>query len=348
MQNPIKRRRDYNIGIKPIDRTIERLVRMTGELDNQDLIAQLLTTLVKIGREDFSRGDLKVINTTLKELRYAFRVFEPYRHVRKAAVFGSARTKENTAIYKSAQEFCKYMAQAGWMVITGGSTGIMRAGHEGAGRAHSFGLNIRLPFEQDVNPVIEGDRKLIHFKYFFTRKLSFIKESDATVLFPGGFGTHDEGMESLTLVQTGKNSPRPIVLVDTPGASYWKSWLKFIKKSLLKRKMIDPEDFHLATLTTSPKKACEAVLNFYRIYHSLRYVADQAVIRLNQEISDLHLRKLNRLFVDFLVRGKIERSGPLPAEADEPEIASLPRLKMYYNRHNYGKLKLFIDCLNEG
>ena len=346
MPSPIKKHKDYAVGVKAIDRTIERLVRMTDELDHRDLIKQLLTTIVKMGSEDFSRGDLKIINTTLKELRYAFGVFEPYRHVRKAAVFGSARTPETAPAFKSAREFGKYIAAEGWMVITGGSTGIMRAGLEGAGRTRSFGLNIRLPFEQAANTVIEGDKKLINFKYFFTRKLSFIKESDATVLYPGGFGTHDEGMESLTLVQTGKNYPRPVVLVDTPGDSYWKPWLSFVKKSLLANKMIDPEDFYLFTLVTSPKKACEVVCNFYKIYHSLRYVGDQTVIRLSKEIPDARLKKLNQKFASLVVKGKIEHCDPLSAEADEPEIASLPRLKLSYNRRSYGKLKLFIDDLN--
>ncbi len=339
-------KKDYQVGIRPVDRTIERLVRMTGDIKNPDLLNQLLTTVAKIGREKFTRGDLKVLNTTLKELRYAFHIFEPYRQIRKVAVFGSARTKENTAIYKSAREFGKLMAKSNWMVITGGSTGIMRAGHEGAGSASSFGLNIRLPFEQEVNPVIKGDRKLIHFKYFFTRKLSFIKESDATVLYPGGFGTHDEGMESLTLSQTGKNSPRPIVLVDTPSGNYWKEWLKFVEKCLLKGKMIDPDDYHLVSLVKNPRDARDVVLHFYRVYHSIRYAGDDTVIRLNQPVSDKLLRELNRRFSSILSQGKIERTGPLSVEYDEPEIKSLPRLRMSFNRRSYGKLKRMIDFIN--
>ncbi len=346
MPNPIRKPREYAVGIKSIDRTIERLTRMTEELDHGDIIKQLLTTIVKIGREDFTRGDLKIINTTLKELRYAFKIFSPYRNQRKVAVFGSARTKETAPTYKSAREFGKHMAEAGWMVITGGSTGIMRAGHEGSGQVKSFGLNIKLPFEQEVNPVIANDRKLIHFKYFFTRKLLFIKESDATVLFPGGFGTHDEGLESLTLVQTGKNSPRPIVLVDVPSGSYWKDWLKYVKKSFLGEGMIDKEDFELMTFVTDPKKACEVVQNFYKVYHSIRYVSDQTVIRINRDITDSCLKSINHRFSSFLLKGKIEKTGPLPTEADEPEISQLPRLKMFYNRRSYGKLKLLIDELN--
>ncbi len=343
----MKPKKDYVVGVRPMDRTIERLVRMTGDVKNPDLLNQLLTTVAKIGREKFTRGDLKILNTTLKELRYAFHVFEPYRQVRKVAIFGSARTKENTAIYRSAIKFASRMTKNGWMVITGGSTGIMRAGHEGAGSAHSFGLNIRLPFEQEVNPVIKGDKKLIHFKYFFTRKLSFIKESDATVLYPGGFGTHDEGLESITLSQTGKNAPRPIVLVDTPSGRYWDEWLKFVRGSILKNKMIDPEDYHLMTLTKSPEEACQAVVNFYRVYHSLRHVGDFTVIRLNRQISSKKLAELNRRFSSILARGRIEKTSPLPVEMDEPEIHLLPRLRMYFDRRHYGKLKRMIDCLNQ-
>ena len=340
-------KKEYQVGIRPIDRTIERLVRMTGEIRNEDLLNQLLTTVAKIGREKFTRGDLKVLNTTLKELRYAFHIFQPYRQIRKVAIFGSARTGTSAPAYKSARRFSELMVKSGWMVITGGSTGIMRAGHEGATSARSFGLNIRLPFEQEVNPVIKGDRKLIHFKYFFTRKLSFIKESDATVLYPGGFGTHDEGLESLTLSQTGKNAPRPIVLVDSPGGNYWTAWLRFVKKFLLEKGMIDSDDYELMTLVRDPKEACDVLTRFYRVYHSLRYVSECTVIRLNGGISDAKLMQLNRHFSKILMQGKIERTAPLPAEADEPEIASLPRLRMYFDRQNYGTLKRLIDCINE-
>lgn len=343
----IRKPHNYSVGDKAIDRTIERLVRMSGETVNANLVRELFTSVAKIGKSKFTRGELKVINTTLKELRYAFRVFEPYSHIRKVAVFGSARTKENTSIYKSAIRFGKLMADQGWMVITGGSSGIMAAGHEGAGMANSFGLNIRLPFEQEVNPVIKHDRKLIHFKYFFTRKLSFIKESDATVLYPGGFGTHDEGMESLTLSQTGKNNPRPIVVVDTPKGDYWKHWFDFVKKSLLKNKMIDPDDYELPVLAFSPEEAMKLVVDFYKVYHSMRYVDDLTVIRLNSDISDALLRELNRKFSSILLKGKIERSEMLPAESDEAEIRALPRLKMFFNRRNYGTLHKLIRRLNQ-
>ncbi len=341
------RRKPYNVGIKPIDRTIQRLVAMTGDVRNQDLLLQIATTVAKIGREEFSRGDLKLLNTTLKELRWSFRVFKPYRHIRKVTIFGSARTPETASTYKSAIQFGKLMTEAGWMTITGASTGIMKAGHEGAGREKSFGVNILLPFEQDVNAVIHRDPKLIHFKYFFTRKLIFIKESDATVLYPGGFGTQDEGFESLTLVQTGKNNPRPIVLVDTKTGAYWQDWLRYIKKEFADQKMINREDLKLVDFVRSPEKARDVVLKFYKVYHSIRYVNGQTVIRLNQDITDSTLKGINREFKALLASGKIERSAPLSQESDEPDLKDKPRLVMNFDRRHYGLLKLMIDAVNE-
>jgi len=342
-----QRRKTYSVGIKPIDRTIQRLVAMTGDVRNQDILLQIATTVAKIGREEFSRGDLKLLNTTLKELRWSFKVFKPYRHIRKVTVFGSARTPETAGTYQSAIQFGKLMTEAGWMTITGASTGIMKAGHEGAGREKSFGVNILLPFEQDVNAVIRKDSKLIHFKYFFTRKLIFIKESDATVLYPGGFGTQDEGFESMTLVQTGKNNPRPIVLVDTKNGTYWNDWIAYLKKNFEKAKMINPEDMKLFTFVRSPEEARDAVLQFYRAYHSLRYAGGLTVIRLNKEISDQKLKEINRDFKTLLADGKIERSDALSQESDEPDIKSLPRLVMKFDRRHYGLLKLMIDAINE-
>lgn len=338
----------YAVGFRPIDRTMQRLVALTGETANQDLLLEMMASVAKVGRERFTRGDFKVINTTLKELRYAFKVFKPYRNIRKAAVFGSARTSEKAPIYRSARDFAGLMVKNGWMVISGGSTGIMKAVQEGGTRAHSFGLNIRLPKEQSVNSVIQGDRKLIHFKYFFTRKLCFIKESDATVLYPGGFGTHDEGMESITLTQTGKNNPRPIVCVDVPQGNYWDTWFKFIRNFLLRKGMIDKDDPELITLVKDPAKACQIILNFYNVYHSLRYVKQWTVLRLNKEVTEDHLKRLNKHFSSLLVTGRIEKSKPLHEEADEPELQTLPRLKLCFDRRSYGKLKRMIDCLNEG
>ena len=241
-----------------------------------------MTTVYKLGQERATTGDLKVLNAALKELRYAFKVFRPYRHVRKVATFGSARLPSDHPVYPVAREFGRLMAKAGWMVITGAASGVMKAGHEGAGRAASFGLNINLPFEQEANPVIAEDEKLIMCKYFFTRKLLFIKESHATALFPGGFGTLDEGFESLTLVQTGKSDPRPIVFVEGPGEPFWKPLLRFVQHEVTREGMISVSDRSVYQVAYSAEEAVEIIQGFYSVYQSLRYVGDRVVLRLKR------------------------------------------------------------------
>ena len=339
-------RTSYLLKSDEANRAIQELLAQAGGGENDDLLTQMLTTVLKLQDEKVDRGDLKILNTTLKELRWAFRVFRPYRTTRKVSVFGSARTKKQDPAYQAAKQFGKLMAKSGWMVITGGSSGIMQAGNEGAGPAHSFGANIRLPFEQAANPVIANDRKLINFKYFFTRKLIFVKESDAICLFNGGFGTLDEGFEVLTLVQTGKMMPRPIVLVEAKGSRYWRSWLAFVEKSMLKGKMINPEDASLLQLVRSPKEAHDIILNFYRNYHSMRFVGDYLVVRLQKQPSAEDLTRLNHSFKGIVNKGKIESSSALPAESSEPNLASLPRLVFSFNRESFGRLKQMIDMIN--
>ena len=307
----------------------------------------MVTTVIRLRDEEVDRGELKIINTTLKELRYAFKVFSPYRGTRKVAIFGSARTPKASPLYRQAREFGRAIARRGWMVITGGATGIMSAGNEGAGRENSFGVNIRLPFEQEANPVIARDPKLINFKYFFTRKLIFLKESDATVLFPGGFGTHDEGFESLTLVQTGKTAPRPIVCIDPRGASYWKSWRRFLEKELLRNGMVDPTDMDMITFTHDVEEAVEEVVGFYRNYHSLRFVGGELVIRMHRSLSEGGLARLNRDFRKIVRCGKIHQTAnPLPEEENEPETFGLSRLVFDFNRRDYSLLRKMIDMIN--
>ena len=279
------------------------------------------------------RGDIKMINNSMKELRYALKVFYPYRHIRKVAMFGSSRMSREHPAYAVAQEFGRLMAAAHWTVITGAASGIMKAGHEGAGRQASFGLNIRLPFEQEANPVIAKDTKLVNCKYFFTRKLLFIKESHATALFPGGFGTLDEGFESLTLVQTGKSDPRPIVFVDTPKGRFWNPLLKFFDQQLEQEAMISPPDRSIYRLARSAEDAAQMILRFYTVYHSLRYVGDKLVIRLQRPLSPAGLTELNRQFRDLLRAGTtMKQGGALPAESDEADLQSLPRLILQFNR----------------
>lgn len=343
---PSKKHKIYSLKNKHLDSAIKKLVEAGSDPDNYDLYAQMITTVLKLQGEHVDRGDLKILNTSIKELRWAFRVFRPYRHIHKVSIFGSARLPEKNPAYKMAKEFGKLMSEANWMTITGASTGIMRAGHEGAGRAMSFGANIKLPFEQDVNQFIENDPKLIHFKYFFTRKLIFIKESDAICLFPGGFGTLDEGCEVMTLVQTGKSEPRPIVLVEPKKDYYWDGFLHFVKKYILAGKMIDPTDLNFLEVVRSPEDARDILVKFYSNYHSIRFVGDRLVLRLQRVPDKRDLARLNRDFSVILTKGKIESSGPLAAEANESETHSLARLVLHFDRRNFGRLKQMIDVIN--
>src|SRR5437870_8282126 len=255
----------------------------TRQTATEQLIQQIKETADKLIRDHANRGDVKLLSTALKELRYCFKVFGPYRNRRKVTVFGSARLPLEHPACQSAVEFGRRLAQAGFMVITGAASGIMEAGHIGASRENAIGVNILLPFEQEANTIIAGDVKLMHLKYFFTRKLLFVKESDAVVLFPGGFGTQDEGFEVLTLVQTGKSQMFPIVMVDEPGGDYWKQWEAYIHNVLLKRGLISPQDLSLFKVTDSVDQAVEEILGFYRVYHSMRYVGPDLVLRLQQE-----------------------------------------------------------------
>src|SRR5216683_4955103 len=283
----------------------------------EQLIQQLKETADKLIRDQANRGDIKLLNTALKELRYAFKVFAPYRNQRKVTVFGSARVPSDAPAYHQAVLFSRKIVEAGFMVITGAASGIMEAGHVGAGRENSIGVNILLPFEQEANAIIAGDIKLMHLKYFFTRKLLFVKESDAVALFPGGFGTQDEGFEVLTLVQTGKSHLFPIVMVDEPGGDYWKRWLDYVKEVLLKRGMISPPDMALFKVTDSVDDAVAEVVNFYRVYHSMRYVDGYLVLRLQHALPEPLLEKIRSEFADIVEAGTFEPTAALPAEAND-------------------------------
>lgn len=300
----------------------------------------------KLVRDQTTRGDLKIILRALKELRYAFKVFKPFRLRRKVTMFGSARTAPDQPIYQMGAEFGRQMAASGWMVVTGGGGGIMEAGHAGAGREMSFGLNIVLPFEQEANAVIARDEKLINFKYFFTRKLLFVKEVHAIALFPGGFGTQDECFEALTLVQTGKRDLMPIVCVDEAGGTYWKVWRDFVVQQLLDRKLISPADMSLFRCFDSVAGAVAEILRFYSVYHSMRYVRRKLVLRLNREPGEELIERLNNDFGDIVEAGRISRSGALPLESDDPHLAGLPRLVFQFNRKDIGRLRQMVDVIN--
>jgi uncharacterized protein (TIGR00730 family) len=325
--------------------TANRLAPLRHRID--DLIEQIHQSTNRLAQDDPSRGDLKILARTILELRYAFKVFTPYRSKRKVTVFGSARTPPDDPSYQQAVQLGRLFAKNGWLVVTGAASGIMEAGHLGAGRENSMGLNIMLPFEQEANRIIADDPKLVHMKYFFTRKLMFVKECHAVCLLPGGFGTLDEGMEVLTLIQTGKRDMIPIVLLDAPGGYYWRGFDQFIRDKLLARGMIGPADMSLFRVTDNVDEAVDEILGFFGVYHSMRYVHERLVLRLARPIDDALLDTLNRQFADIVVRGSIVRSAALPEERDEPGLADLPRLVFQFNRYDQGRLRQLIDCLND-
>lgn len=322
------------------------ILEQLPHMEHGKLIRQVLETIMRMVGREADRLDWKILNYALLDMEQGFQVFYPYRHTRKITIFGSARTGAVSPDYQLAEQFAKQVTELGFMVMTGAGGGIMEAGNAGAGPEHSFGLNIQLPFEQGANPVMMGDPKLINFKYFFTRKLFFLRESDALVLFPGGFGTQDEAFESLTLIQTGKADPMPIVLVDHPGGNYWQGWDGYIRTHLLSRGLISPDDPSLYTITDNVDDACHAISSFYRVYHSCRYTSDRLIVRLKCNISDAAVELLNQEFGDILAKGTIEKSAALPEEQKD-ETADLPRLIMHFNNRDFGKLHRFIWRLND-
>lgn len=324
---------------------VRALIEQLPSLKHEKWIGRSLSSLVRMAAEEFDTLDWKILSASLLDMERGFQIFYPYRHVRKICIFGSARTPPEAQEYQMAADFARRVSQQGFMVLTGAGGGIMQAGNEGAGAERSFGLNIQLPFEQTSNPFIEGDRKLINFKYFFTRKLFFLRESDALAMFPGGFGTLDETFECLTLAQTGKFGPAPLVLIDHPGGDYWHDWHAFIDKQLLRRRLISADDPSIYTITDNIETACKAISDFYRVYHSSRYVKELLVIRLKSELSDGDVEKLNDQFHDILVQGKIEKSPALAAEAGD-ETEHLPRLVLHFNQLDIGRLYQLISTIN--
>lgn len=314
--------------------------------DHSDLLSMMHQTISRLERDGTTRGDLKILSRTLRELRYAFKVFQPFRRRRKITVFGSARTAPTHPAYQQAVALGRAMAGHGWMVITGAGGGIMEAGHLGAGRDQSMGLNILLPFEQSANSVIDGDPKLVTLKYFFTRKLMFVKECSAVLCLPGGFGTLDEALEVLTLLQTGKQTMIPMVLLDEPGGTYWQQFGAFVHANLLSTALISPEDLSLFTITDKVEVAVEHVLNFYRVYHSMRYVHNYLVLRICKRVTLEQLEQINEAFADIVVSGSIEQIDAMTEESNEPELAHLPRLRLHFDRRRLGRLRQLVDAIN--
>jgi uncharacterized protein (TIGR00730 family) len=329
-----------------LKRRIQELIDYKGGGFNPESVADIIDNALKLLKDVQDSGDVRVIQTALRELRYAFKLFAPYAQVRKVTVFGSARTQPSRREYQQAVEFGRKIAKAGFMVITGAGPGIMQAGHEGAGPAKSFGANIRLPWEQSANPVIREDKKLVTFKYFFTRKLIFIRHADAIALFPGGFGTMDEGYEALTLMQTGKSQLMPLVLIDRPGGTFWKTWDKHIREHLLRDELISPEDLCLYQITDDTDQAVRIITRFYRNFHSSRFVRELFVIRLQHAPSDSAIQAMNEDFADINAGPPIKRIKPTPEERDDNDHVELPRIAFNFNRKDYGRLRQLIDVLN--
>ncbi|CAH2030066.1 LOG family protein [Trichlorobacter ammonificans] len=329
-----------------VDRLIDRLINATEGIKRPELIRELIISSLKIGQENDYLPDLKMINRTLREMRYTTRVFGPYRNRKKVTIFGSARTKPEEPIYQKCIRFSRLLAAQGWMTITGGGPGIMQAGNEGSGAENTFAVNIRLPFEQKPNPFMDKNPRLITYKYFFNRKVAFVKEADAVAVFPGGFGTLDEAMEVFTLVQTGKTSPKPLVLVDDE-EGFWEQFFDFVKEQLLIKGLISGEDFSIFTITKDEQEAAAVIETFYKNYHSVRFHDELAIIRLNRPLAPEQVHTLEEEFPELLQEGgHISCCGPVEVEADEPELAQLPRLVFPFNRFHYGLLIAFINRIN--
>ncbi|MCC6660179.1 MAG: LOG family protein [Phycisphaerales bacterium] len=344
---PPERREQRRADAPDIQQRLDRLIEEVGgdpaSFDGR-MVRELLIAGLKLIPDGRDSGELKLITAAVKELRYAYRVFGQYPEPHKVTIFGSARTRADHPDYTAAVEFSRLMADRNWMVITGAGDGIMKAGHVGPGRKSSFGVAIRLPFETTANDVIAGDDKLIHFRYFFTRKLMFISQAEAVALFPGGFGTLDEAYEVLTLIQTGKASMIPVVLLEGAGGAYWQQWQRFTMDGLLARGMISPEDLNLYHVAHTPRDAAEHIVRFYRVYHSSRYVRDDLVIRMKHRLRDADVSRLNDEFAVLVKKGAIVQRGALDAEDDNRD---LPRLVFHHTRYKYGLVRKLIDRINE-
>lgn len=327
-------------------RMVQNVLAFNGNDLRSLLYRDLILNALKCKRDELDILDLKVINRAVAEFRHAACVFKPYRMVRKVSMFGSSRVTRHSPYYQLAAKLGRLLVENGFMVITGAAEGIMRAGIEGAGPQNSFGVNILLPFERGPTSIIRDDPKVVRFKYFFTRKIFFVMEADAITLFPGGFGTHDEEFEVLTLLQTGKAPPMPVVLMELPGEQYWETWDQFIRQQLLARQFISPEDLSFYKIIHSPEEAVNWIRTYYSTYHSIRLVRDRLVIRLEKELLDTHVRKLNEAFQDLIESGEIAKTPTLPEEEDEPNLRSKPRIAFVYNKKSAGRLNEMILMIN--
>ncbi len=336
----------YRSGDRALDAQIAEIADAANVGVHRDLLFEMIVSSLRLARENDDLGDIKLINAALKELRYSMGVFAPYKDTRKLSIFGSARTPTDHPNYQAAVQLGAAIADRGWMVITGAGPGIMAAGVEGAGSEDSFGVGITLPFEEKAAATIAEDPKLMNFKYFFTRKLTFMKESHGYALLPGGFGTMDESFELLTLLQTGKTVPAPVVLLDAPGGDYWHGWYEFVTKQLLTDGLISAEDLNLVKLTDSVDEAVEEMCTFFRNYHSIRFVGRRLVIRLNHAPTPELLESLNADFADIVVGGGYESIEPTSSEVRDGDNLDLHRVSFEFNRRHFARLRQLIDALN--
>jgi len=330
----------------PTDDLVQELLAASGATANRDVLRDILRSAVGLAGDEVDRLDLKITAAALKEMRAAFGLFMALKGSRKVTIFGSARTHPDDPLYAQARDLASRLAAADWMVITGAGPGIMAAGAEGAGPDHAIGVSIRLPFEEAPSDILAGGDRVVAMKYFFTRKLMLMKESSAFVSLPGGFGTQDETFELLTLLQTGKASPAPVVLLDVPGGSYWTHWSVYVQEELISRGLVSPQDDELYLLTDNVDEAVAEIEAFWRSYHSIRWAGDVLIVRLLHAPTDADLDGLNTRFADLLVDGRIERSEPLPGEVADKDHLDLPRLTMRYDPRKAGRLRSLIDALN--
>ncbi len=337
----------YRTGDDSLDAEVAALVERVSDPADADLIFELVTSALRLARDSADRGDLKIANAALKEMRHAFHVFAPYRAALKVAIFGSARTQPDSPLYLQTRDFAAAMAKLDWMVVTGAGPGIMEAGIEGAGADNAFGVSIQLPFDTTTSQFLADDPKLINFRYFFTRKLEFIKESDAFVLLPGGYGTLDEAFELLTLLQTGKAQPAPVIMLDVPGGTYWQHWGAFVERELEQPGYVSLEDDHLFCVTDDVQTAVDEILGFYRNYQSQRFVKGRLVLRMHRAPSAAQLQQLNADFADIVVRGEIEVVEATPEEIADDDNVDLARIAFRFDRHGWSRLRMLIDRLND-
>src|SRR5436853_3906631 len=342
----MSRRAPRRTGTPALDLLVEQLLDASGATANRDQLFEILATATRLAGADVDRLDLKITNAALKEMAAAFQVFAPYKDSRKATMFGSARTLPNDPLYAQAREMAAALARRGWMVVTGAGPGIMAAGMEGAGREMAFGVNIRLPFEQGANAFIAQDPKLVEMKYFFTRKLMLMKESDGLVVLPGGFGTLDEAFELLTLLQTGKAEPAPLVLLDVPDGTYWQGWERFLAEEVEARGLVSADDWSLWRITDEVSEAVDEIIGFYRNYCSSRWVGDVLALRLRRAPSPQELDALNAQFSDVCRTGGLWLADAFPVEVAEGDQVDLPRLALRFDRMQYGRLRELINAIN--